>query len=79
MLGAGTRQVEVSGKTLRDLIETLNDTAGGKLKREVVTEKGDLDPRFKIYVNGFSCDDLGLDTSIREGDSIMLFSIIDGG
>ena len=79
MLGGDTKDVEVSGHTLRDLLETLDRISAGAVKKMVLEEGDGLDPRFKIYVNGTSCDVEGLDTLISEGDSVMLFSVIDGG
>jgi len=79
ILGAHTKLIDIRGSTLRDLIETLNLISGGTLKKEILTENGDLDPRFKIYVNGALVDGLGLNTLIADGDNVMLFPVIDGG
>lgn len=79
ILGAHTKLVEVEGSTIRDLIETLNLISGGTLKKEILAENGDLDPRFKIYVNGALCDGPGLNMHISDGDNVMLFPVIDGG
>ncbi len=79
ILGPNSREVDVKGKTLRELIESLDKVSAGVLKKEVLTETGSLNPRFRIYINGESCDEHGLDTPISDGDNIMLFSVIDGG
>ena len=79
IVGAETRQIETNGDTVKDLLETLDKMFLGKLKNEVLTREGCLDPRFKIYVNGVSCDSLGMKTPLAHGDIIVLFSVIDGG
>jgi molybdopterin converting factor small subunit len=61
------------------LLEILDNKSSGMLKKEVLDGEGALDPRFRIYVNGVSCDEKGLDTQISDGDNVMLFSVIDGG
>ena len=71
--------IEFSGRNLRDLLETLDKKSLGMLKKEVLDEEGALNPGFRIYVNGVSCDDRCLDIQISDGDNIMLFSVIDGG
>lgn len=79
MLGGNTIRIEVKGNTVRDLIKALDSIAARRISKETLTKEGDLDPRFRIYVNGVSCDDHGLNTRINNGDTIMLFSVIDGG
>ncbi len=77
LLGTKRRQVKTSGTTLRDLIDTLNGLSTGKLVKEVLVADGDLDPKFKIFVNGNATNSLS--TKLADGDEVLLFGIIDGG
>lgn len=77
ILGTKRLQVETKGHTLRDLIRDLNQIAQGKLEKEVLSSNGRLDPRFRIFVNGNASDDLN--TSLTDGDDVLLFAVIDGG
>ena len=77
ILGTKRRQVKTSGSTLRDLIDTLDELAMGKLVKEVLVADHALDPKFKIFVNGNVSDNLS--TKLADGDEVLLFSVIDGG
>jgi molybdopterin converting factor small subunit len=77
LLGTKRRQVRTSGGTLRDLIDALNELSTGKLEKEVLVADGDLDPKFKIFVNGTVRDSMS--AKLTDGDEVLLFSIIDGG
>ena len=79
ILGGETMDIEFSGRTLRDLLDVLDKKSLGMLKKEFLDEEGAINPGFRIYVNGVSCDDRCLDIQISDGDNIMLFSVIDGG
>lgn len=77
ILGAKRRQVETNGQTLRDLIKTLDDSTSGELEKQVLATNGKLDAKFRIFVNGKASDTL--DTTLTDGDDVLLFSVIDGG
>jgi molybdopterin converting factor small subunit len=77
LLGPKRRQVKTSGRTLRDLIDALNDLSTGRLEKEVLVADGGLDPKFRIFVNGNVSSSLS--TTLADGDEVLLFSIIDGG
>lgn len=77
ILGTKSRRVEVSGATLRDLIEALNEISLGRLKKEVLGADGNLDSKYKIFLNGKASDTLG--TPLSDGDDVVLFSVVDGG
>ena len=77
ILGTKTRQVETKGHTLRELIGTLNETASGELEKQVLAANGNLDSKFRIFVNGKASDTLN--TKLANGDDVLLFSVIDGG
>ncbi len=77
VLGAKRQQVETNGRTVGDLITTLNEMASGKLKEEIIGDDGRLDPKFKIFVNGK--ESATLTTQLTDGDDVVLFGVIDGG
>jgi len=77
LLGTKSKRVNLVGNTLRDLIEKLNDSSTGTLKREVLSVDGKLDPKLKIFVNGVSNEDLN--NTLKDGDDVILFAVIDGG
>jgi molybdopterin converting factor small subunit len=76
LLGAKSKRVKLAGNTLQDLIEKLNENSG-VLKREVLSPDGRLDPKLKIFVNGVPHDDLN--NTLKDGDDVILFAVIDGG
>ena len=77
ILGNKTWRVETEGHTLRDLINRLNEIASSKLENEVLAPDCSLDPKFRIFVNGNTCNTLSV--TVADGDDVLLFSVIDGG
>ncbi len=77
ILKVKTMQVETKGRTLRDLIKTLDEKAFGELEKRVLSTNRSLDPKFRIFVNGVASDDL--EATISDGDDVLLYSVIDGG
>ena len=77
ILRVKTLQVQSREGTLRDLIKTLDEISSGELEKRVLSTNGRLDGKFKIFVNGIASDTL--DTTLAEGDDVVLFSVIDGG
>jgi molybdopterin synthase sulfur carrier subunit len=70
----GSRSIEIEGgaKTVRELIELLDSRYPG-FKKEL--EKG-----FLILLNGINILHLkGLDTEIKDGDTIVIFPPVGGG
>jgi sulfur-carrier protein len=74
----GSRQVEASGSTLRELMEDLavrHPELGARVYR-----KGELEPFVNVYVDG---EDVrvreGLDTLVREDATVILLPAMAGG
>jgi molybdopterin converting factor small subunit len=77
ILRVKTIQVETKGRTIRDLIKTLDEKTFGELEKRVLAADSTLDPKFRIFVNGMASDSLA--TTLSDGDDVLLFSVIDGG
>jgi len=75
---AGERQVEVSGETVRDLLDDLMVRFPGL--REQLLEDDELAPFVNVYVEG---EDVrtrdGLETPVREGSTVILLPAMAGG
>ena len=74
----GARQVEASGKTVRELLEDL----AGRLPAlgEKVYDGSEIRPYVNVYVDG---EDVrtrdGLDTPVRESSTVILLPAMAGG
>ncbi len=77
ILGTKRQQVETNGRTVGDLIATLNEMTSGRLEEEIIGHDGRLDSKFKIFVNGK--ETVALTTQLTNGDDVVLFGVIDGG
>jgi MoaD family protein len=75
-------QVEIPEKsTMTTLLTVLSEKHGGPFKKAVY-EKGSLDvkPNFIVTVNGYLLNQLqGLDTRLKDGDTVILMSVVSGG
>jgi molybdopterin converting factor small subunit len=75
---AGERQVEVSGETVRDLLDDLMGRFPSL--RDQLLEDDDLAPFVNVYVEG---EDVrtheGLETPVREGSTVILLPAMAGG
>jgi hypothetical protein len=45
-------QVEFSGKTTRELIDALLETYGTNVRKALLNENGDFNPRIRVFLNG---------------------------
>ncbi|MEM2912216.1 MAG: MoaD/ThiS family protein [Candidatus Bathyarchaeia archaeon] len=75
-------ELEVSeGASLGDLLLMLSEKYGEPFKKAVYEPGGaDLKPNFIITVNGYLLNQLnGIETKLRNGDHVILTSIVSGG
>ena len=75
---AGAREVEASGRTVRELLDDLM----GRFPtlRSQLLEQDDLAPFVNVYVEGEDVRTLdGLETPVREGATIILLPAMAGG
>ena len=78
----GRRELEVqfAGETVNDLIEHLVARYGRKAKQALYDETGELDPVVQVLLNGqewITRDQL--DTTLQDGDSVILMMMMAGG
>ena len=75
----GKPVVEGTGRTVRDLLEDLDDRYPG-IKGTIITEDGTLHRFVNLYVNDEDVRFTGsLDTSVTEGDTIAILPAVAGG
>ena len=80
VIGANELEVEFAGKTVSDLIETLVDQFGQTAKEALFDELGKFDPMVQILLNGeewVTYDQLN--TTLRDGDSLVFMMMMAGG
>lgn len=77
-----TERVEIpKDSTIAQLLTVLSERYGEPFKKAVY-EKGSMDvkPNFMVTVNGYLLNQLqGLDTRLKNGDTIILMSVVSGG
>jgi molybdopterin synthase sulfur carrier subunit len=80
LTGVLKTEVEVpDGITVRKLIDILTERYG-KLREELLDEKGDLRPMYNILVNGRAIEWLsGLETQLKDGDEVVFIPPAAGG
>ncbi len=79
-IGRRELEVEFAGETVNDLIEHLVTRYGRKAKQALYDDKGKLDPVVQVLINGekwVTRDQL--DTSLQNGDSVILMIMMAGG
>jgi MoaD family protein len=79
-IGDNELDVEFTGTTVRDLIDTLVDRYGQKAKQALYDEKGQFDPLVQVLLNGeeWVTQDR-FDTTLQEGDSLIFMMMMAGG
>jgi MoaD family protein len=80
IIGRKELEVEFAGETINDLIEHLVARYGRKARQALYDERGKLDPVIQVLLNGqewVTCDQL--DTTLQDGDSVMLMMMLAGG
>ncbi len=82
MLGKRNEEFTLgSGSLLSDLLNKLSEVYGAPFKKDVY-EPGDKDVKtgFVVTVNGFLSEQLkGVDTKLKEGDHVILMTLMSGG
>jgi molybdopterin synthase sulfur carrier subunit len=74
----GERQVEASGETVRDLLESL--TSRYPALHDRLWEDGEVAPFVNVYVDGEDVRTLsGPDTPVLEGSTVILLPAMAGG
>jgi molybdopterin converting factor small subunit len=79
-LGRRELEVEFAGETVSDLVEHLVAQHGRKARQALLDETGELDPIIQVLLNReewVTHDQL--DTSLQDGDHVMLMLMMAGG
>jgi len=79
-IGDNELEVEFSGATVNDLIESLVERYGQKARQALYDEKGEFDPLVQVLLNGekwVTYDQL--DTALHEGDQLVFMMMMAGG
>ncbi len=80
VIGRKELEIEFAGKTVNDLIEHLVARYGRQARQALYDEKGELDPVVQVLLNGeawITRDQL--DTTLKDGDSVVLMMMMAGG
>ena len=79
-IGTNELEVEFPGATVNDLIESLVERYGQKARQALYDEKGKFDPLVQILLNGeeWVTQDQ-LDTTLKDGDSLVFMMMMAGG
>ena len=80
VIGKKKFELEVPGKTVKDLIEELIGKYGGKVRNVLYGEKGTFDPMIQIALNGEKWIPADRhDTTLRDGDTLIFMILLAGG
>jgi MoaD family protein len=80
VIGRKELEIEFVGSTVNDLIDHLIAQYGRKAKQALYDENGELDPVVQVLLNGeqWITADL-LDTSLQDGDNVVILTMMAGG
>lgn len=73
---AGKKEVSVSGRTLTDVLEDLEQRFPG-IRFRMIDEQGSVRPHMKIFVNREQVDDLGI--VLADTDEVHILQALSGG
>jgi molybdopterin converting factor small subunit len=80
VIGKKKFELDIPGKTVKDLLEELIRKYGGKVRNVLYGEKGTFDPMIQIALNGekwIPSDQH--DTTLDEGDTLIFMILLAGG
>jgi len=77
-LGGGVETLEVSGRTVAECLEELEAQIPG-VKEVLFDRQGKLLRAFGIYLNENVLRPIELDTTVRDGDEIVILNFLMGG
>lgn len=80
VIGDNELEVEFTGKTVSDLIESLIDQYGQKAKQALFDEMGNFDPMVQVLLNGeeWVTQDQ-INKTLQDGDSLVFMMMMAGG
>jgi MoaD family protein len=80
VIGRNELEIEFAGETVRDMIEYLVTTYGRKAQQALYDENGEFDLLIQVLINGeqWVTQDL-LDTTLKDGDDVIILIMMAGG
>ena len=76
----GKKQFQIQAQTIQDLLYQLFKKYGEILKSELLDAEGNIKLNYHIIVNGRNINLLdGLETELKEGDTVVIIPAIAGG
>ena len=73
-------EIETPASTVIGLIEFLSEEFDPKIVEELLARNGNLNPKYRIFVNGKNIrSEAGLGTPLHDNDIILISAVIDGG
>ncbi len=80
VIGMKKFELDVPGKSVKDLLEELTRKYGVKVRKVLYDEKGAFDPMIKIAVNGEKWIPADRhDTTLNDGDTLIFMILLAGG
>jgi len=80
IIGMKKFELDVPGKTVKDLLEELTRKYGVKVRKVLYDEKGAFDPMIQIAVNGEKWIPADRhDTTLSDGDTLIFMILLAGG
>ena len=80
VVGKKKFELNIQGKTVRDLIEELIRKYGAKIRKVLYSEMGTFDPMIQIALNGEKWIPADRhDTTLNEGDTLIFMILLAGG
>jgi len=80
VVGKKKLELEISGKTVKDVIDELIKRYGKKVRDALYDAEGNFDLMIQIALNGKSFIPVDKhDTSLNEGDTVMFMLLLAGG
>ena len=80
VIGSKELEVDFAGQTVNDLIAHLVARFGRKARQALYDQKGELDPVLQVLLNGKEWVTRDrLDTTLHDGDNVMLVMMMAGG
>jgi len=73
-------EIDIEADHVEEALKMIMERYGEKMKGRIFDEEGKLNKFLDIYVNGRNINFLnGLDTELRDGDSITVLRVVSGG
>ncbi len=80
VIGMKKFELDVPGKSVKDLLEELTRKYGVKVRKVLYDEKGAFDPMIQIAVNGEKWIPADRhDTTLNDGDTLIFMILLAGG